>query len=770
MTQTLNAAGGPAGSLAVAAIAAQLDRVVGAVAPLTGRRFVDALVTRLADTLDSAYAFVAERCDDDPTCARTVAVANRHGPLGPLAYPLAGSPCDDVLAGGACWLDRAARERYPADRALGEMEVESYAGVLLSYDGGQVLGWLAVMDIRPRADGARLEMLLRALAPRVSVELERMRDEDAMRRQHEELERMVAERTAALEGEVAERRRAEEALRASEQKFATAFRCSPDAMVISCLDEGLLIEVNDSFLAMTGYRRDEVIGRTVLDLEFWTNPGERDGMLRALRSGSVVRNLEFGFRVRGGGERVGLASAEIIRLEEKACVVAVISDISELKRSEERLVHNAFHDALTDLPNRALFFDRLTHAVDRAKRRRDYAFAVLFLDLDRFKVVNDSLGHRVGDQLLIGIARRLEACLRPGDTVARLGGDEFTVLLEDVKGVSDATRVAERIQTALRVPFALGGHEAFTSASMGIALSTTGYEEPEDFLRDADLAMYRAKATGRARYEVFDRAMHERAVTQLQLETDLRKALERGELRLQYQPVVAVETRAIVGFEALLRWRHPERGLIYPAEFITLAEETGLITEIGDWVLAEACQQVRRWHEAVPERRPAVAVNLSSRQFLQADLVERIQAVLRATGLDPSYLHLEITESTVMENGARVLETLDRLRALRVHLCLDDFGTGYSSLSYLHQFPIDTLKIDRSFVGRMGRGGENAEIIRAIVDLGHNLDKRVVAEGVESLDQVAQLRALDCEYAQGRFFAPPLEPEAAGALLLPAVA
>ncbi len=770
MTQTLNAAGAPEGSLAAAAIATELDQVVGAVAPLTGRRFLDGLVTCLADTLGVAYAFVAERCDDDPTCAHTIAVANRYGPLGPLAYPLAGSPCDDVLAGGSCVLDRAARERYPGDRALADMDVESYAGVLLSYNGGQVLGWLAVMDVRPRADGVRLRMLLRALAPRVSVELERLRVEHALRRQHEELERMVAERTAALEAEIAERRRAEDALRASQEKFATAFRCSPDAMVISCLDEGLLIEVNDSFLAMTGYRRDEVIGRTVGDLHFWANPGERDGMLRALRAGSVVRNLEFGFRVRGGEERVGLASAEIIKLQDKACVVAVISDISELKRSEERLVHNAFHDALTDLPNRALFFDRLTHAVDRAKRRRDYAFAVLFLDLDRFKVVNDSLGHRVGDQLLIGIARRLEACLRPGDTVARLGGDEFTVLLEDVKGVSDATRVAERIQNALRVPFVVGIHEVFSSASVGIALSTTGYAEPEDFLRDADLAMYRAKATGRARYEVFDRAMHERAVTQLRLETDLRKALDRGELRLLYQPVVSLETRAIVAFEALLRWHHPERGVTCPADFITLAEETGLITEIGDWVLAEACRQARRWHLAVPERRPAVAVNLSSRQFLQADLVERIQDVLRETGLDPRHLHLEITESAVMENGSRVLETLHRLRDLQVSLCLDDFGTGYSSLSYLHQFPIDTLKIDRSFVGRMGRGGENTEIIRAIVDLGHNLDKLVVAEGVETLEQVAQLRALDCEYAQGHYFAVPLDPAKAGALLVPAVA
>jgi diguanylate cyclase (GGDEF)-like protein/PAS domain S-box-containing protein len=655
------------------------------------------------------------------------------------------------------------------------MSVESYAGVLLSYDGGAVLGWLGVMDTGPRPDCDRIAQLLRALAPRVSVELERLRVEAALRRQHEELERMVAERTGELEAanatlirEIAERRRAEEALRISEEKFATAFRCSPDAMVISCLEEEHILEVNDSFLAMTGYRRDEVVGKSCLDIRFWVSLGERDAMERALRAGAVVRDLELIFRVKSGEERVGRLSAEVAQLQDRRCVVAVISDITELKRSEERLVHNAFHDALTDLPNRALFFDRLTHAVDRARRRRDYKFAILFLDLDRFKVVNDSLGHRAGDQLLIGIGRRLEACLRPGDTVARLGGDEFTVLLEDIEGASHATRVAERIQSALRVPFTLAGQEVFTSASIGIALSTTGYDNPEDFLRDADLAMYRAKATGRAHYEVFDRAMHQAAVTQLQLETDLRRAVDRGELFVHYQPIVSLETRAIVAFEALVRWRHPERGIVYPADFIPLAEETGLIGEIGDWVLGEACRQVRRWH-ASDSRRPAIAVNISSRQFLQPDLAEQIQSALVASELDPRYLHLEITESTVMSTGEQLQGTLQKLRGLRVHLCLDDFGTGYSSLSYLHEFPIDTLKIDRSFVGRMGRGGENAEVIRTIVDLGRNLDKVVVAEGVETLEQLGQLRALDCEYGQGNWFSPPVDAEAATLMLTSAI-
>jgi diguanylate cyclase (GGDEF)-like protein/PAS domain S-box-containing protein len=586
------------------------------------------------------------------------------------------------------------------------------------------------------------------------------RGDQADRRFHE-LERMVAERTAALEAEIAERRRAETALKASEEKFATAFRCSPDAMVISCLDEGRLIEVNDSFLAMTGFRRAEVIGRTTRDIDFWVHSGEREGLRRALEASTLVQNLEFGFRVRGGEERVGLLSAEVVSLGEKRCAVAVISDITDLKRSEERLIHNAFHDSLTDLPNRALFFDRLPHAVDRTRRRSDYEFAVLFLDLDRFKVVNDSLGHRTGDQLLVGIARRLESCLRPGDTVARLGGDEFTVLLEDIAGASDATRIADRIQQALKVPFRLGGTEAYSSASIGIALSTTGYDDPEDLLRDADLAMYRAKATGRAHYEVFDRAMHERAMRQLRIETDLRRALERDELLLEYQPIVELHGRRIVALEALVRWRHPERGIILPADFIPAAEETGLIAGIGDWVLREACRQLKHWHDLLPGIRPAVSVNLSSRQFADADLVERIQVALQLSRLDPEYLHLEITESAVMESGPLITETLERLRGLGVHLCLDDFGTGYSSLSYLHRFPIDTLKIDQSFIGRMGSSGDNAEIVRTIISLGHNLDKRVVAEGVEHLEQLAQLRALNCEYAQGFYFSAPVPEEGA---------
>ncbi|HSP06734.1 MAG TPA: PAS domain S-box protein, partial [Acidobacteriota bacterium] len=379
------------------------------------------------------------------------------------------------------------------------------------------------------------------------------------------------------------------------------------------------------------------------------------------------------------------------------------TDITERKLAEEQLLHDAFHDALTNLSNRALFMDRLAGAVARARRREDYLFAVLFLDVDRFKVVNDSLGHLAGDQLLVTMARRLETCLRPGDTVARLGGDEFAVLLEDISDVSDSIRVAERIQRELEQPFILGGNEVFASASVGIAPATSIYERAEDVLRDADTAMYRAKALGKARHQVFDRTMHARAVALLQLETDLRKAIEREEFRLYYQPIVEFSTGRIEGFEALIRWMHPERNIIAPSEFIPVAEENGLIIPIGRWAIREACQQLKKWQTQFPDVPPlSVSVNISGKQLSRPDLIDEIKTVLTETAIDPSTLKLEITESVIMENAEYAVEMLLQLRALNVQLNVDDFGTGYSSLSYLHRFPVNTLKIDRSFVSRIG--------------------------------------------------------------------
>ncbi len=442
------------------------------------------------------------------------------------------------------------------------------------------------------------------------------------------------------------------------------------------------------------------------------------------------------------------------------------TDVTARRKAEEQLMYDACHDALTGLPNRAMFTDRLGRALWRAKRRQNYMFAVLFLDLDRFKVINDSLGHIIGDQLLIGIARRLEDCLRPSDMVARLGGDEFTVLLEDIRDVSDATRVAERIQEKLSGSFTLGGQEVFTTVSIGIALNTTGYERAEDILRDADTAMYRAKAAGKACHEMFDRGMHVQAVNRLQMETDLRLAVENEQFRLAYQPVVDLDTGAIFGFEALIRWQHPKRGLVSPGSFIPLAEETGLIVPIGLWVLREACRQTVEWQKRFKEHSPlAITVNLSTKQFATDDLHEHVERTLEETGLDPRCLKLEITESLFLESGAHGTAALLRLKELGVDLYVDDFGTGYSTLGNLHRLPIDALKIDRSFVGRMGGAGENSELVRTIVSLAKNLGMTAIGEGVETAQQLGRLRAMGCSYAQGNFFSPAVPKDEAEAIL-----
>jgi diguanylate cyclase (GGDEF)-like protein/PAS domain S-box-containing protein len=441
-------------------------------------------------------------------------------------------------------------------------------------------------------------------------------------------------------------------------------------------------------------------------------------------------------------------------------------DVTDRRAVEEQLRHDALHDALTGLPNRLLFMEHLARSILLARRDPGHLFAVLFLDLDRFKVVNDGLGHHVGDDLLVAVAGRLRGSVRGDDTVARFGGDEFAVLLDGIPDVDFAIRAAERIQAAVAAPVSLSGYEVFTSATVGIALSSSAYGRPEYLLRNADMAMFRAKAAGMGRYEVFDRAMHAEALLRLQTETDLRHATERGEFRVFYQPIVSLQDGSIAGMEALVRWMHPERGWISPPDFVPAAEETGLIFAMGGWVLHEACRQLREWQRDIPGCGAlSVSVNLSVKQFAQADLLEQVRGVLAATGLPPGALRLEVTESVIVDNLEKAAAMLARLRALGLRVYMDDFGTGYSSLSSLHRLPIDALKVDRSFVSRLGTERDATQLVRTIATLAHNLDLVLVAEGVETAEQLAELRELRTEYAQGFFFSVPVDAGAMGAML-----
>jgi diguanylate cyclase (GGDEF)-like protein len=437
--------------------------------------------------------------------------------------------------------------------------------------------------------------------------------------------------------------------------------------------------------------------------------------------------------------------------------------------TQEALVHITLHDELTGLPNRAFLSEQLRNAIARAQRDPTSQFAVLFLDLDRFKIVNDSIGHHGGDAMLVTVAERLSATLRPEDTVARLGGDEFAILIESLSNGDDARVVAERIQVALATPIDLGGYEVFTSASIGIVLSTTLHlatELPEHLLRSADMAMYRAKSAGRACYALFDRAMHVDALERLQLETDLRRALDRGEFRLLYQPVVSLRTGRISGAEALIRWQHPERGLVQPLEFVPLAEDTGLILPIGEWVMHEAMRQIQRWTAPLGEAEPlTLSVNLSIKQFSQAGLVAHIAEMLEETGLAPERLQLEVTESVIIDHPESAKVVLESLKSLGVRVHMDDFGTGYSSLSYLHQLPLDGLKVDRAFVSRMDSDDRARQLVGTVLQLARSIGLTAVAEGVTTLSQLQQLRELECEFGQGYLFSAPLDPAAMAELL-----
>src|ERR1700747_1872463 len=560
-------------------------------------------------------------------------------------------------------------------------------------------------------------------------------------------------------------KQAREALKESEERYALAARGSNDGLWDWNLSANV-VHFSPRWKAMIGYQEGEIGDRP----EEWfdrIHDADRDRVKKeiAAHQKGLTPHFESEHRVlhKDGGFRWMLSRG-----------VAVHDSSGNALRmagSQTDITVGKVSDPLTGLPNRLLFIDRVGRLVKHTKRRKDQLFAVLFMDLDGFKMINDSMGHLVGDQLLVAVANRLEKCLRSTDTVARLGetftvarlgGDEFTVLLDHIKDPSDAKRAADRMMKALTLPFILGGREVFTSVSIGIALSTSAYESPEDILRDADTAMYRAKSLGKARYEVFDADMRASVMARLQLETDLRHALERGEFCNFYQPIVALVSGEIAGFEALLRWQHPTRGLLGPHEFIPVAEETGLIRELGWWNLREACRQITEWRGVLTAHpHLTVSVNLSAKQFLQPNLVEDIRKLLDELALPPETLKLEITESTVMADPATAVEMLQQIKSLGIHLAIDAFGTGYSSLSYLHRFPLNTVKIDRSFTSAMGNGGDGFQIVKTIMPLARNQGFDVVAEGVETQEQFRLLKELKCKYAQGYYFSKPPTAQAA---------
>lgn len=566
--------------------------------------------------------------------------------------------------------------------------------------------------------------------------------------------------------DVTKRRFAEDALAQSEEKYRTLIDTSQDGVFIA--QHRSLRYVNQSLARMIGYEPDAMHGIEVLSFIAPEDRAAAQAIYDTFRdSAAGPSRMDINLLHQDGKTRIAVSVhfGNILYRGEQA-ITGTVRDVTEQKRAERQLLHNAFHDALTGLPNRSFFMTRLTDAINRAKRMENPKFAVLFLDLDRFKLINDSLGHAFGDLLLQQISQRLQECLRPGDLLSRHGGDEFTIIVENVNQKIDALNVAERIHENFTRPFVVGENEVFMSTSIGVVFNNPDYATPDAMLRDADTAMYRAKADGKAGYAVFDDDMHAIAKRHLRLETDLRHALDRNELTLYFQPVMDLDQVALAGFEALLRWDHPEFGMLNPSEFLNIAEESGLIMPLGEWVLRTACLQLAEWHKLYPAaQRVGISVNLAHRQFTHGDLAATVAHVLESSGLQPDLLRLEITERVFMEDPTRARELLCDLKALHVALQLDDFGTGFSALSSLRNYPLDTLKIDRSFVHDIEHDADDLAIVRTIAALASDLHMTIVAEGVETARQCTILREIGCQYAQGFYFAKPLPAREAATLL-----
>lgn len=597
---------------------------------------------------------------------------------------------------------------------------------------------------------------------RVCNQLELQSARTRLAQLNNELEQRVLQRTRQLQA-------VNQRLKASEESLESILNTVQDVIWSATLEPFQILYLNPA--AATVYQRParDFLTRSTLWFEI-VYPDDHANVMQSMKALTSECSFDIEYRIlRPNGEiRWVRNRSRLIIIDDIASIriEGIVTDISDRKRAEQQLLHDALHDGLTQLPNRKLFIEHVERALKRKKRQPDYTFAVLFIDLDRFKIVNDSLGHATGDRLLVEVAKRIRQCIRQYDIAARLGGDEFTVLLDEIADTSIAINCVQRIQTELNLPIDINGNTVFTGSSIGIVIASEAYTSAADLLRDADIAMYRAKEAPKSSYELFDQVMFAQSMRRLQLENKLRVGLGRGEFQLYYQPIISLSDQRLLGFEALIRWQHPDEGIINPIEFIHIAEETGLIIPLGAWVLEQACWQIKQWQQRYENfRHLKINVNVASQQIREPTLVDTLDRILHKVGISGCDLRLEITESTLMEQTKDTIKTLSQIRQRQIQISIDDFGTGYSSLSYLSRFPINNLKIDQSFVGQMHVDSDSFEIVRTITTLAHSLNINITAEGIEHVGQCNQLIELGCELGQGYFFSPPLNITAAEALL-----
>ncbi|MBE9102454.1 EAL domain-containing protein [Vacuolonema iberomarrocanum] len=691
-----------------------LQNLIAGTATTTGQDFFPALVQHIAQALGVSYAIVTEQVNEQ---LQTLAFWANGRLMAPHAYPLAQTPCEQVLHAGEFYCESNVQQRFPNDPDLVALEADSYLGIVLRSNQGEAIGHLCILHQQSIANLQQAKQILRVFAARAAAELERQQAESVIKKQLAAIE-------AAIDG-------------------------------IGILKGDTYLYVNQSHLRLFGYEQiDEMVGHS------WKKLYAPDEIKRFEQE--VLPQLERdrawqGEAVATRKDGSTFAQGVSLTLSEDGLLICVCQDISDRKQAQELIIHNALHDPLTDLPNRTLLLERLDLAIQRAKRTDNYRYAVLFLDLDRFKVINDSLGHVVGDQLLVAIAQRLTTHLRQIDLVARLGGDEFLILLEDIRSIDEVAQVAERILADCQTPLTIHDHQIFTSMSIGIVLGKPNYHQATDLIRDADIAMYQAKSHASNSYKFFDTAMHTEAIHRLTLETDLRHALDQQAFTLRYQPIVELSSQRLVGFEALVRWSHPTRGLIAPGAFIPIAEETGLISRIDSWVLHRACQQLASWQRQFADGATLkVSINLSAQDLRNPSLIEDIDTLLAATGLTGQAITLEITESMLIKDIDPIIELLMQLTSRQIQISIDDFGTGYSSLNYLHRLPVHNLKIDRAFVRQMQSEHRNHQVVSTIITLSQQLGLTTIAEGIETPQQLEQLQQLGCQLGQGYLFSQPL--------------